>query len=41
MDAEKHNLLERVFWALPPVLIAWMLTLVPFMLVLTILTGRL
>jgi hypothetical protein len=24
-DPEKHTMLERIFWALPPVLLAWML----------------
>jgi len=40
-DAEKHTMLERVFWALPPVLMALMLTLGPFMWVLAILSSHL
>ena len=39
-DAEKHTMLERVLWAMPPVLIAWMLTFGSFMLVLAILSGH-
>ena len=39
-DAEKHTMLERVLWALPPVLIAWMLTYGPLVLVQAILSGR-
>jgi hypothetical protein len=39
-DAEKHTLLERVFWAIPPVLIAWMFTFGPLVLVLATLSGR-
>ena len=39
-DAEQHTMLERVLWALPPVLIAWMLTYGPLVLVQAILSGR-
>jgi hypothetical protein len=35
-DPEKHTLLERVFWAIPPVLIAFMLIEGVAMLLLTI-----
>jgi hypothetical protein len=39
-DPEQHTMAERVLWALPPVLVAWMLTF-GLGLVLTILTSRL
>ena len=39
-DAEKHTTLERVFWAIPPVLTAWLLTFGPLVLVLATLSGR-
>jgi hypothetical protein len=39
-DPEQHTIWERVLWALPPVLIAWMLTYGPLVLLQAILTGR-
>jgi hypothetical protein len=40
-DAEQHTMLERIFWALPPVLIAFLLTFGPILLLLDFLSGRL
>ena len=39
MDAEKHTMWERVFWAIPPVLVAWMFTFAPLALLLALLSG--
>ena len=38
-DAEKHTMWERVFWAIPPVLVAWMFTFAPLALLLALLSG--
>jgi hypothetical protein len=40
-DAEKHTLLERILWAIPPVLVAWLLCSALYMLVLNVLPGPL
>jgi hypothetical protein len=40
-DPEKHTTLERIFWAIPPVLVAWLLTFGPFIWLLAFLSDRL
>jgi hypothetical protein len=40
-DPDRHTMLERIFWALPPVLIGWMLAMLPILLVFGVLSGHL
>ena len=40
-DPEQHTMSERILWAIPPALVAWMLTFGPLVLLLAILSGRL
>jgi hypothetical protein len=39
-DPEKHTMLERITWGLPPVLIAWLFTFAPLSLLVNFLSGR-
>jgi hypothetical protein len=39
MDTDERTTLERVMWAIPPVLVGWMLFGLPFVLLLSLLSG--